>query len=203
MEKLSLDAQYNDVVAAAKQLGIEYVGKKKPVLISMINDKLDAIANGEAEIVVHEPEVQDDSATDEGETAGSTPTSAQPASRQSRQPRAPRQPAAPRSKGAKWYEEANANPPYAVGDIVQIIAGDILIGRKAQFTRYSAKKDAIKCILINDKTNQLQNCEITMDFFKVEMHTPVNAPAAPVVEDKEPSVNPEAEAQGASEEATA
>lgn len=206
MEKLSLDAQYNDVVAAAKSLGIDYVGKKKPVLIGMINDKLDAIANGEVEIKVETPETPVDEAN-ETETPSVPATPAATTT-----PKASRQPATPRAKGAKWYE--TTTPIYNEGDIVDIIGGPCLIGRQAQITRPSAKKDAMKCKLINPKDGTLQGTEITMDYWKLKLAkkagetettdvvTEINDEPQ-LVEEKEPVVEMEGNSEEEATEATA
>lgn len=70
----------------------------------------------------------------------------------------------------KWHEVEGAFP-YKAGDRIEIVGGEILIGRKAEVVKPSAKKDALKCILINDRTGQLQKCTITMDFAKIQPFT--------------------------------
>jgi hypothetical protein len=185
MEKLALDAQYNDAVTAAKALGITYIGKKKPVIIEMVNAKIDAIAAGEVEEeVVEQEQEQTETSTETTNEDGTPVTPKAPIVS-----KAPKAPATPRSKGAKWYE--TTTPLYNAGDIVDIIAGPCLVGRQAQITCPSAKKDAMKCRLINPKDQTLQGTEITMDYFKIQLATP--AATEVVVEDKEPLVNLEVE----------
>jgi hypothetical protein len=190
MEKLTHDAQYNDVVAIAKQMGLTYIGKKKPIIIEMINAKIDA---GETVEIPAPVDQNSEAASQEGTEApaGQTVQSATtaPAKRGRQASTTPRE---PRVKQAKWFDEEGANLPYAVGDIVEITGGEILINRRAQMTKYSAKKDAIKCILIHPVKGTLQGCEITMDFWKIkkadDQTNPANVVAStPVEEVKEPA----------------
>lgn len=231
MEKFANDAQYNDVVAAAKTFGIEYVGKKKTVLIELINAKIEA---GEVPGQAQPVDQIEEAASENNETTEATAGETQPAqpAAQTQPGRRGRKPASttprePRVKKAKWFEDANADLPYTPGDIVEITGGEILIGRKAQMTRYSSKEKAIKCILIHPVKGTLQNCEITMDYWKIKKaddqsipvaqtedtqpieETPVvEQPETPVaetnegegqvetpVEEREPALNPEAEAE--------
>lgn len=224
MEKFANDAQYDNVVSAAKAFGINYIGKKKTVLIEMINAKIDAGETIQTAAPVDQ-ETETTSETSEGQApaaaAGQQPAApaAQPTGRRGRQTST--QPRQPRAKKAKWFTEEGANLPYNVGDIIEITGGDILVGRKAQFTRYSSKQDAVKCILIHPVKGTLQNCEITMDFWKIKKADDQTSPVAVdetaetpavsaseqpsgekegqdpvVVTDEQPEVNPEAGDQG-------
>jgi hypothetical protein len=71
-----------------------------------------------------------------------------------------------RQKAPKWYEAENAFP-YKKGDIVEVVAGPILIGRLISVTQPSSKKNAIKGHLIHPKTGELQRTHITFDFDKI------------------------------------
>ncbi|MDF2534162.1 MAG: hypothetical protein K0R18_319 [Bacillales bacterium] len=84
---------------------------------------------------------------------------------------------APKEKKLKWFEAEGAFP-YQAGDIIEIVAGDILIGRKAQVVKPSAKAEALKCILLHPTTGELQKCTITMDFVKIQPAKAEEAPAA-------------------------
>lgn len=162
MEKFNQDAEYNEVVKAAKQLNIDYVGVKKPIIIEKINAKLDKIAAGEVQ--APETQTQPTSEVVENEV---TETGSEQTKRRGRKPSdTPRQ---PRVKKAKWFEEEGVELPYKAGDIVEVTGGDILIGRKAEVVKMSAKKDALKAILIHPVKGTLQGCLITLDFWKIKM----------------------------------
>lgn len=151
MEKLPLDAEYDVVVRTAKELKIGYVGVKKPLLIEKINNKIDQLeVDG-----VQAPQVEDKS----NEQKVDTPAN------EDQKGNIPQR----RVKKAKWFEEDGVELPYQAGDIVEVTGGDILIGRKAQVVKMSAKRDALKAILIHPIKGTLQGCTIVLDFWKIKM----------------------------------
>lgn len=84
----------------------------------------------------------------------------------------------------KWFEIENSFP-YAVGEQLVVVAGPSLIGRRVLVEKPSAKKEALKCYLVNPKTGEKQGTLITMDFAKLRKLTEEEASQpypAPVVE---------------------
>ncbi|MNO10638.1 hypothetical protein D3C76_01780 [compost metagenome] len=189
MVKFESGAEYKDVAAAAKKLGIAYVGVKKPALIDAVNAKIDRLESGEDEapaapVVAEQPnndnnEQKDNADQPSGKDNGQQPGNVAPKTAAA----TTRQTGTPRAKGAKWYE--TTAPKYNTGDIVNIIAGPCLVGRKAEITQPSAKKDAMKCKLINPKDGTLQGTEITMDYYKLELFQAAGTSAPEAVEAEE------------------
>lgn len=195
LEKFTMESDYKEVAAAAKKYGIPYVGVKKKVFLEQVNERIDQINSGEAPSeVVEEPKnevVEQQPTGDGGQSTDQTdkPKNEQKPAQQAKPATTPRQTGTPRAKGAKWYE--TTAPLYNPGDIVNIIAGPCLVGRKAQITQPSAKKDAMKCKLINPKDGSLQGTEITMDYYKLELFKAAGAEEVEVAEQptSEPVVN--------------
>lgn len=158
LELLPEGASYLEVSKVAKQLGINYVGRKKEVILEDVNNMITKINNGEMEMPQFEEEVNEEEALIENLENGNTPVG------RTRTPRVP---------SKKWYEEPGAFP-YKEGDIVQIISGEGrnkgLIGRLLEVKQPSAKKDALKGHLINPVSGELQKTLISMDFERLVLY---------------------------------
>lgn len=187
MVKLEENAEYGVVVTTAKSLNIPYVGVKKPLLIQKVNEKIDQINNGEVELVQEETQEPEINNAEEQNEVSNNKEDGTPKTEAPKAPKTEKAPRTPRAKGQKWYE--TTTPLYNQGDIVDIIAGPCLVGRQAEITRPSSKKDAMKCKLINPKDGTLQGTEITMDYYKIKLAEAKN----PVVEDVAPTVTNEEE----------
>ncbi|MNK38811.1 hypothetical protein D3C87_574070 [compost metagenome] len=181
--KFESGADYKDVAAVAKKLGIDYVGVRKPDLIAKVNSKIESSVtedpsstNGQAVVSASAEDNAGATKTEEGSENNSKPesqpiaqdssTQQQPAKRGRKSNGTPKE---PRAKKTKWYDEENANLPYAPGNIIEVHSGEILVGRKAQVVKMSAKKHAVKAILIHPVKGSLQGCIITLDYDKIQM----------------------------------
>ena len=189
MEKLPMDAEYRDIVVKAKELGLPYVGVKKNELLEMVNDKIEKINSGviEESPVEQNEEVAIENTIGEVETpAGETETS-EVTSQETTKEEAKKQARQPRVKSPKWFEELGAFP-YKEGDIVQIVSGKDLIGRKVYVKQPSAKRNALKGHLIHPVTGGLQKTLLSIDFDRVVL---IERDGKPVEQNSENQQNEE------------
>lgn len=184
MELFAENTDYRDVVAKAKELGINHSFVKKPVLIQQVNEMITKINNGEAEVPVTEqavpvvnevveslevtlPEAEQTNEetevlVDQEQTEVETPEVEQSTSTE-------------KTKSKKWYEEEGTFP-YQDGDVVEIVSGKDLIGRKVMVKQPSTKKHALKGYLIHPVTGNLQKTFISIDFDRVVLHQKAGHP---------------------------
>jgi len=179
MELLPTNAEYRDIAAKAKELGLSYVGVKKDALLEEVNAMIAKINNGEAEVpaaeaseINEENEENENEGTETPETG--TPSPAQAAAKKAAGKQKER---TVRQAAKKWFEEPGANP-YNEGDVVEIIGGKYLIGRKLQVLEPSAKKDMVKGKLIHPVTGGLQNTVIAIAFERIQLVESANEIAA-------------------------
>lgn len=199
MELFAEDADYRDVVAKAKELGINHSFIKKPVLIQQVNEMIAKINDGEVEVPVAEqsapvvnevveslevtlPEAEQTNEetevlANEEQTEVETPEVEQSAE-QVEQPTSEG-----KTKSKKWYEEEDAFP-YQDGDVVEIVSGKDLIGRKVMVKQPSTKKNALKGYLIHPVTGNLQKTFISVDFDRIELHQKAGQPVDQEVENQ-------------------
>lgn len=156
MELFAADADYRELVTKAKELGIRYVQVKKDVLIEKVNEMITKINNGE----VKAPEIEEPTYVDEVEDGAESGNPGNGTSSERR--------TVTRMKAPKWYEESNAFP-YQDGDIVEIVSGKDLVGRKVMVKQPSAKKNALKGHLIHPITGELQKTFLSVDFDRIEL----------------------------------
>ena len=175
MELFPEDAEYRDLAQAAKQLNIPYVGVNKVELREKLNAMINKINNGEAEVPETESTYVDE--VEEGEVQGQVGNEGDNSTPRRRQ-------STGRVKGPKWYEEDGAFP-YAEGDIVEIVSGKDLIGRKVMVKQPSAKKNALKGHLIHPTTGELQKTFLSVDFDRVELREKAGQPVDQKVDSKE------------------
>ncbi|AEO93853.1 gp608 [Bacillus phage G] len=154
MELLPKDAGYRDIAEKAKGLNIPYVGVPKDTLLEKVNQMITKINNGEAEMPVVEEYQDEVEENTTNETSGNGEN--QPRRRVTV------------AKAQKWFEEEGAFI-FKEGDVVEIVSGKDLIGRKVQVKQPSTKKNAFKGYLIHPTTGELQKTFLSVDFDRVEL----------------------------------
>lgn len=171
MELVKEDLGYKDLAQKAKELDIPYVGVKKDVLLTQVNEKIEKINSGEIEApevsevaapVVNETQTEETSEQDGTNESTETPKVTAP-----RKPREKKERPV-RVKAKKWFEEEGAFP-YQAGDVVEIVSGKDLIGRKLQVIEPSAKKDMVKGRLVHPVTGGLQGTVIAIAFDRIQL----------------------------------
>ena len=184
MEKLPMDAEYREIVAKAKELGIPYIGVKKDEILKLVNEKIEQINSGETATVenIQTEEVVNETANEEVVSPAENNeevTTVEENTQEQQEPVSPAKAAAQKSAekqrqkrerqpSKKWYEEPGAFP-YKKGDIVKIIGGKDLIGRLLYVLEPSAKKDMVKGRLIHPVTGQLQKTVIAIAFERIQL----------------------------------
>ena len=179
MEKINLNEvegmEYQELVSKAKELGVNYVGKKKGELAEMINAAIDNQSNEESS----EEEVSEEAAVEQSEEQSEEEVNEQPEAEQpvnedsSEEVSEEESPAAEekkeeKRKPGKWYEQDGAFP-YQKGDVVQVVGGPILMNRKASVVQPSAKKNALKGHLIHPVHGHLQKTLVNFDFDNIKL----------------------------------
>lgn len=185
--KFEKTAEIGEVIKVAKTLGIDYIAVRKPDLIAKVNSKIDSINeegsaptgdqpavsdadNNEVTASADNSETSDNKDADNSASEAKTEDNNNQSEGTKKRGRKPNgTPKEPRVKKTKWYDEENADLPYAQGDIIEVHSGEILVGRKAQVVKMSAKKHAVKAILIHPVKGTLQGCIITLDYDKIQM----------------------------------
>lgn len=175
IEKVTVETDFKILKDTAKTYGINYVGKSREALVTLINEAIDAASTSTSEVENSENNQPENPETEnqlETPSNDESPEGNQEPEDKGEEDTTPKTttPAAT-GKAPKWYENGYGNVP---GDKV-IIKGKhvhqstdrpkvILQGRVAKVLGPSKKENMIQAILIDPKTGNEQNCPITLAF---------------------------------------
>lgn len=196
VSNVSTETDYNIIKELADKYGIRHVGVKKTEVIQQINlkleeekemgetiEKVEVIAEevkAVEEVKVEAAEVVEETVTEET-VVEETPTEnlTEASTDQNEEADKPEE-AAPTAevKSGKWFEQEGTTYTYEEGQKIQITGGYApLIGRYAQITGPSKKRDAVKARLFKpNKPSELQDTNVTFnigDFELFEGEVPV------------------------------
>lgn len=176
MEFITDEIEYSEMAKLAKKIDVKYVGVKKKDVVTEINKKIEQINNGEAHVeeeTIQQPEneINENITEENNETTEESNEVESPAKAAAKKSAEQQKERNVRRSSKKWYEEEGAFK-YNEGDIVTIIGGKDLIGRKLCVVGPSNKQNALKGRLIHPVTGEMQKTVISITFDRLEMETP-------------------------------
>lgn len=186
ISKVSTETDYTLIKELAKKYGIKVVGQKKTEVVNQINLKLEeengmkTIENQEVEVVSEgNTEVLSTEVVDQVEETPATEGVTVVENGEESVVDVPAEEGnETEAKGGKWYEQEGTTYTFEEGQNILITGGyEPLIGRYAQITGPSKKRDALKARLYKpNKPSELQGTNVTFnmgDFEVFEGEIPV------------------------------